>query len=106
MSHVNPFKRLLGGLKDFQFEDLVTPVAVGVLFVLALIYLGLFFVAYLLAAAFADTAGLSLLLVVTGALYVGWLLIQFRVTFEIIAVIFRIWSMRRERTDLLRQITT
>lgn len=80
---------LLAGLFDFRFLAFVTPKIITILYALALIGLVLVWLFYVVAG-FAVNSGLGALVLVLGPLVVLFWLAVWRVTLEIVLVLFRI----------------
>lgn len=97
-------KHLLAGLKDVRFREMVTPQVIGTLFVLAIVWAGLSYL-FNTISWFDMSSGLgAVYLLILGPLIAFISILQARVMLELTVVLFRIWSMRRERTELMRRI--
>ncbi|MGW2525395.1 DUF4282 domain-containing protein [Streptomyces sp. NPDC001617] len=97
-----PAKGFFAGLFDFGFTTFVTPKVVKFAYVLITIIIGISWVFWIIVG-FNDSAGLGILVLVFGPLVALLWLIVYRITFELVMVIFRIGSdvhAIRDRSDL------
>ncbi|MFE9600887.1 DUF4282 domain-containing protein [Streptomyces hokutonensis] len=97
-----PAKGFFAGLFDFDFTTFVTPKVIKFAYVVITILIGLTWIVFLVSG-FHDSSGLGILALVFGPLVALLWLIVYRITFELVMVIFRIGSdvhAIRERSDL------
>lgn len=81
-------KGFFGALFDFSFSHFITPMIVKAVYILAVVALGLLWVAFLLGA-FSQSAGLGLLVLVFGPIAVVIYLAFIRMTLEFYLAIVR-----------------
>jgi hypothetical protein len=86
----------LSGIFDFTFTKFVTPVVIKILYILVLVFGGLFWIIALIASAFSGFAAF-LFALVFGTLGLVMFVLLYRVMFELVMVIFAI----KENTDRL-----
>jgi hypothetical protein len=86
----------LSGIFDFTFTKFVTPVVIKILYILVLVFGGLFWIIALVASIFSGFAAfLGVLVFGTLALLIS--ILFYRIMFELVMVIFSI----KENTDRL-----
>lgn len=101
MSGLKPMA-VLRGLFDINFRTLVTPYIVGLAFVLTLVFVGIGYIANTLTI-FSDNAGYGVAyLLLIGPLLAAISVMSYRMWFELMVVLFRIWSIRHDRVELLK----
>lgn len=101
MSALHP-KAALRGLLDFKFRTLVTPYLVGLLFALSVVEAAAYYVLWTVDL-FNTNAGLgALYMLILGPVVAFLMVLWYRMTYELLVVLFRIWTMRHERLELLR----
>jgi len=86
----------LSGIFDFTFTKFVTPVIVKILYILVLVFGGLFWIVLLISSIFVSF-GYFLGVLVFGTLVFLMSVLMYRIMFEIVMVIFAI----KENTDRL-----
>ncbi len=86
----------LSGIFDFTFTKFVTPAIVKILYILVLVFGGLFWIVSLIGAIFNGFAAF-LFVLVFGTLAFLMFVLLYRIMFEIVMVIFAI----KENTDRL-----
>jgi hypothetical protein len=91
----------LGDIFDLSFKKYVTPTVIRVLFVLVMVFAGLWWL-FAVIAGFSSSAGAGLGGLVLGG--VGFLVVvlMYRVFFELVMVIFSIKENTRETADALQ----
>jgi hypothetical protein len=97
-----PAKGFFAGLFDFGFTTFVTPKVIKFAYVVITILIGVSWIIWIVVG-FDDSAGLGILVLVVGPLVALLWLIVYRITFELVMVIFRIGSDAhaiRDRSDL------
>jgi hypothetical protein len=101
MNALDP-KAALKGLLDFSFRSLVTPYIAGLAFMLTLVAAALGYV-YNTIDMFNESGGLGVFyMFVLGPLIAAITAITYRIFFELAVIVIRIWSIRRDRLELLR----
>ena len=83
-----PQKGFFGALFDFSFETFVTPMIVKVVYVLSIIALGLAWLVWM-AAAFSQSSGLGLVVLVLGPIAILLYLCLIRMTLEFYLAVTR-----------------
>jgi hypothetical protein len=86
----------LSGVFDFTFTKFVTPVVIKILYILVLVFGGLFWIIALIGSIFSSF-GAFLGVLVFGTLGLLIMILLYRVMFELVMVIFAI----KENTDRL-----
>ena len=95
-------KGFLGSLFDLSFTSFVTTKLIKVLYVLSLILLGLGYL-FIAAAAFHESGGAGALwLFILGPLVIFFYLLLYRVFFELVMVVFRIFENTRDQLTVTR----
>lgn len=97
-----PAKGFFAGLFDFGFTTFVTPKVIKFAYVVITILIGISWIVWAIEG-FHYSAGLGILVLVFGPLVALLWLIVYRITFELVMVIFRIGSdvhAVRDRNDL------
>jgi hypothetical protein len=97
-----PQKGFLGSLFDLSFTSFVTTKLIKLLYVLSLVLLGLGYL-FIAAAAFNDSGGAGVLwLFILGPLVIFFYLLLYRVFFELVMVVFRIFENTRDQLAVTR----
>ncbi|MEU4352396.1 DUF4282 domain-containing protein [Streptomyces sp. NPDC023838] len=97
-----PAKGFFAGLFDFGFSTFVTPKVIKFAYVVITILIGITWIIFIVSG-FHKSSGVGILTLVVGLLVALLWLIVYRITFELVMVIFRIGSdvhAIRERSDL------
>jgi hypothetical protein len=84
-----PAKGFFGALFDFSFEHFVTPMIVKVVYVLAMIALGIGWLFWLVAAFASDSAGLGVAVLILGPVALLLYLCLIRMTLEFYLAVTR-----------------
>jgi hypothetical protein len=96
MSDTTPSDQSLMGIFDFTFTKFVTPVIIKILYILVLVFGGLFWIIALVTSIFNGFAAF-LGVLIFGTLGLLMFVLLYRIMFELVMVIFSI----KENTDRL-----